>query len=115
MKITIVHRNKNHQLLVSYKNIERFLESILTDDSKYTIGKFRETVPCLVNGYMGYKGMATWKHVLPAAEFGKDEQGNLVMRQNNGVLLLTFANFKEDDLEAAKQKLLYCWEWMAPA
>jgi len=105
MKITIVHRNKNHQLLVSYKNIERFLESILTDDSKYTIGKFRETVPCLVNGYMGYKGMATWKHVLPAAEFGKDEQGNLVMRQNNGVLLLTFANFKEDDLEAAKQKL----------
>jgi len=105
MKITIVHRDKNNQLLVSSKTVERFLTSIITDDSKDSVAKFREFTPSLVNGYHGYKGMATWKHVLPAAEFRKDEQGNLVMRHNNGILLLTFTNFKEDNLEVAKQKL----------
>ena len=105
MKITIVHRNKNNQLLVSCKTVERLLTSIITDDSHDSVAKFREVLPSLVNGYGGYKPMATWKHVLPAAEFRKDEHGNLVMRQNNGILLLCFANFKEDNLEVAKQKL----------
>ena len=106
MKITITHRNNKNQLLVSTKSMERFLERIVNDDAKNTVANFREYVPWLTNGYDGYKNMATWMHVHPAAEFQKSENGLLKMKQNNGVLLLTFVNIKEDGgVDAVKQKV----------
>lgn len=106
MKITITHRNNKNQLLVSTKSLERFLERIVNDDAKNTVANFREYVPWLTNGYDGYKNMATWMHVHPAAEFQKSENGLLKMKQNNGVLLLTFVNIDEDGgVDAVKQKV----------
>ena len=106
MKITITYRNNKNQLLVSTKSLERFLERIVNDDAKNTVANFREYVPWLTNGYDGYKNMATWMHVHPAAEFQKSENGLLKMKQNNGVLLLTFVNIKEDGgVGAVKQKV----------
>lgn len=106
MKITITHRNNKNQLLVSTKSLERFLERIVNDDAKNSVANFREYVPWLTNGYDGYKNMATWMHVHPAAEFQKSENGLLKMKQNNGVLLLTFVNIKEDrGVDAVKQKV----------
>ena len=106
MKITITHRNNKNQLLVSTKSLERFLERIVNDDAKNTVANFREYVPWLTNGYDGYKNMATWMHVHPAAEFQKSENGLLNMKQNNGVLLLTFVNIKDDGgVDAVKQKV----------
>ena len=106
MKITITHRNNKNQLLVSTKSLERFLERIVNDDAKNTVANFREYVPWLTNGYDGYKNMATWMHVHPAAEFQKSEIGLLKMKQNNGVLLLTFVNIEEDGgVDAVKQKV----------
>ena len=106
MKITITHRNNKNQLLVSTKSLERFLERIVNDDAKNTVANFREYVPWLTNGYDGYKNMPTWMHVHPAAEFQKSENGLLKMKQNNGVLLLTFVNIKEDGgVDAVKQKV----------
>ena len=106
MKITITHRNNKNQLLVSTKSLERFLERIVNDDAKNTVTNFREYVPWLTNGYDGYKNMATWMHVHPAAEFQKSENGLLNMKQNNGILLLTFVNIKDDGgVDAVKQKV----------
>ena len=106
MKITITHRNNKNQLLVSTKSLERFLERIVNDDAKNTVANFREYVPWLTNGYDGYKNMVTWMHVHPAAEFQKSENGLLKMKQNNGVLLLTFVNIKDDGgVDAVKQKV----------
>ena len=106
MKFTITHRNKKNQLLVSTKSLERFLERIVNDDAKNTEENFREYVPWLTNGYDGYKDMPTWMHVHPAAEFQKSENGLLKMKQNNGILLLTFVNIKEEGgVAAAKQSV----------
>ena len=106
MKITITHRNNKNQLLASTKSLERFLERIVNDDAKNTVANFREYVPWLTNGYDGYKNMATWMHVHPAAEFQKSENGLLKMKQNNGVLLLAFVNIEEDGgVDAVKQKV----------
>ena len=78
----------------------------MNDDAKNTVANFREYVPWLTNGYDGYKNMATWMHVHPAAEFLKSENGLLKMKQNNGVLLLTFVNIKDDGgVDAVKQKV----------
>lgn len=106
MKFTITHRNKKNQLLVSTKSLERFLERIVNDDAKNTVENFREYVPWLTNGYDGYKDMPTWMHVHPAAEFQKSENGLLKMKQNNGILLLTFVNINEEGgVAAAKQSV----------
>lgn len=106
MKFTITHRNKKNQLLVSTKSLERFLERIVNDDAKNTVENFREYVPWLTNGYDGYKDIPTWMHVHPAAEFQKSENGLLKMKQNNGILLLTFVNIKEEGgMAAAKQSV----------
>lgn len=106
MKFTITHRTKKNQLLVSTKSLERFLERIVNDDAKNTVENFREYVPWLTNGYDGYKDMPTWMHVHPAAEFQKSENGLLKMKQNNGILLLTFVNIKEEGgVAAAKQNV----------
>ena len=106
MKFTITHRNKKNQLLVSTKSLERFLERIVNDDAKNTVENFREYVPWLTNGYDGYKDMPTWMHAHPAAEFQKSENGLLKMKQNNGILLLTFVNIKEEGgVAAAKQSV----------
>lgn len=78
----------------------------MNDDAKNTVANFREYVPWLTNGYDGYKNMATWMHVHPAAEFQKSENGLLKMKQNNGVLLLTFVNIKDyGGVDAVKQKV----------
>ena len=106
MKFTITHRNKKNQLLVSTKSLERFLKRIVNDDAKNTVENFREYVPWLTNGYDGYKDMPTWMHVHPAAEFQKSENGLLKMKQNNGILLLTFVNIKEEGgVAAVKQSV----------
>ena len=92
--------------MVSTKSLERFLERIVNDDAKNTVENFREYVPWLTNGYDGYKDMPTWMHVHPAAEFQKSENGLLKMKQNNGILLLTFVNIKEEGgVAAAKQSV----------
>lgn len=106
MKFTIYHTDRHNKLLVCTKTLEQFLARIVNDDAKYTVANFREYVPCLTNGYQGYKDMPTWRHVMPAAEFRKEENGNLVMKRNNGVLLLTFVNIKDGEaVTNAKQKV----------
>ena len=106
MKLTIIHTDRQNQLYLSTKTMERFLERILRDDSKDTIARFREVVPCLTHGYDGYKDIPTWSHVLPAAEFAKDENGNLQMKRNNGLLLFTFSEIEgQEGVEVAKQKM----------
>ena len=105
-KLTIVHIERNNRLVVSAKSLDRFMERITKDDAKRTITQFREHVPYLTLGYDGYKDMPKWMHVMPAAEFQKAENGTLVMKRNNGILLFTLADIKGDDgLQGAKQKV----------
>ena len=80
MKITVIRTNRQHQLCVTNRSIGHLLERMLKDDSKFTIQKFRDMVPSMNFGYDGYKDMPTWHRVYPAAEFQKDENGNLRMK-----------------------------------
>ena len=80
MKITVIRTNRQHQLCVTNRSIGHLLERMLKDDSKFTIQKFRDMVPSMNFGYDGYKDMPTWHRVYPAAEFQKEENGNLRMK-----------------------------------
>ena len=105
MKITIIHDDANHQRCVSSKTFENLLATIVKDDSKGSVGKFREAVPYLKFGYDSYKGMATWREIYPAALYVKDKNGNVLLKKNNGILLLTFDEVQDlDGMAGVKRK-----------
>ena len=108
MKITVIRTNRQHQLCVTNRSIGHLLERMLKDDSKSTIQKFRDMVPSMNFGYDGYKDMPTWHRVYPAAEFQKDENGNLRMKAFNGLLLLSFRNIlKLEDVQLVKKQAAF--------
>lgn len=52
--------------------------------------------------------MPTWHRVYPAAEFQKDENGNLRMKAFNGLLLLSFRNIlKLEDIQLVKKQAAF--------
>lgn len=108
MKITVIRTNRQHQLCVTNRSIGHLLERMLKDDSKFTIQKFKDMVPSMNFGYDGYKDMPTWHRVYPAAEFQKDENGNLKMKAFNGLLLLSFRNIlKPEDVQLVKKQAAF--------
>lgn len=108
MRITIIRTNRQHLLCVTNRSIGHLLERMLKDDSKFTIQKFRDMVPSMNFGYDGYKDMPTWHRVYPAAEFQKDENGNLRMKAFNGLLLLSFRNIlKPEDVQLVKKQAAF--------
>lgn len=108
MRITVIRTNRQHQLCVTNRSIGHLLERMLKDDSKFTIQKFRDMVPSMNFGYNGYKDMPTWHRVYPAAEFQKDENGNLRMKAFNGLLLLSFRNIlKPEDVQFVKKQAAF--------
>ena len=108
MRITVIRTNRQHQLCVTNRSIGHLLERMLKDDSKFTIQKFRDMVPSMNFGYDGYKDMPTWHRVYPAAEFRKDENGNLRMKAFNGLLLLSFRNIlKPEDVQLVKKQAAF--------
>ena len=108
MRITIIRTNRQHHLCVTNRSIGHLLERMLKDDSKFTIQKFRDMVPSMNFGYDGYKDMPTWHRVYPAAEFQKDENGNLRMKAFNGLLLLSFRNIlKPEDVQLVKKQAAF--------
>ena len=108
MKITVIRTNRQHQLCVTNRSIGHLLERMLKDDSKSTIQNFRDMVPSMNFGYDGYKDMPTWHRVYPAAEFQKDENGNLRMKAFNGLLPLSFRNIlKPEDVQLVKKQAAF--------
>ncbi len=103
MKVTLTRNTKDHQFRLSTKTIEKLLERIAQDDAKLTITKFRNHLQLIDTPFIETENMNTWLHILPAAEFEKDTNDNLILKQNNGILLLTFKNLsKERSVEEVK-------------
>lgn len=105
MKITIMHYDANHQRCVSSKTFDNLLTAIAKEDSKGRVSRFREAVPYLTLGYDSYQGMATWREIFPTALYAKDKNGNIILKKNNGLLLLTFDEVEDlDGMAGVKQK-----------
>ena len=104
MKFTITRINKQNKLMVSSKTVERFLERIAKDDAKQSVTNFRMSMPLMEADYQYYKGIKEWQHVYPAAEFNKDESGNLVFQKSNGLVMLHFINLMSDQEKDAVKK-----------
>lgn len=97
MKFTITRINKQNQLMVSTKSIDRFWERIAKDDAKQSVANFRMSAPLIEGDYHNYIGMKQWQQVYPAAEFGKDESGSLIFKKSNGLMMLHFINLTTEE------------------
>lgn len=104
MKFTITRINRQNQLMVSTKSIDRFWERIAKDDAKQSVANFRMSAPLMEGDYHYYIGMKQWQQVYPAAEFGKDESGSLIFKKSNGLMMLHFINLAtEEEINTLKK------------
>ena len=103
MKITFIRKSKDNQLRISTKSFDKALERLAHDDAKKTITRLRERICHRSTPFCEEPDQKTWHHIYPAAEFEKDCNNNLIIKQNNGVLLLTFKDIaKEVAIDEAK-------------
>ncbi len=108
MKFTIIRHDNKKQLHISIKTIEALMERIAKDDSKQTVGRFRQYALHAEGEYQYYNDLPTWQHIYPAAEFAKDENGNLKMKTCNGILLFKFADITDaDGVEGVKRSVAF--------
>ncbi len=104
MKITLTRTTKDQQLRLTTKTVDRLLERISKDDSKDTITKYREFTRLIENPDVETENMKTWLRICPCAEFEKDANDNLRMKECNGILLLTFEGITgEGKIEQLKE------------
>ena len=108
MKITFAHYNRSNELKVSARTFDQFIDRVKHDSKSLAVTRFRESVPALDFGYQYYKGMKTWTHVMPAAEYSKDDSGNLVFKASTGLLLLSFNDITDmDGVEGVKRSVAF--------
>lgn len=96
MKITLVRYARDRKLRVTTKTTEKLFERIAHDDAKGTIRKYRIQQENIESCHFDSANTKTWQHIYPAAVFEKDVNHNLIMKQNNGILLLTFKNITKE-------------------
>lgn len=108
MKITLVRTTKKNDLRLSLKTFEQLLQQMADEKTGNRVEAFRDAVSQLYDGYSHYKGMDTWTHVYPAAEYAKDGNGNLLFQKSTGLLLLSFSNLADaDGVEEAKRSAAF--------
>ncbi len=104
MKTTLTRITKDQQLKLTTKTVESLLCRIAKDDAKGTLTKFRDLIRYSEEPSKETSAMKTWLRIIPGAEFEKDSNNNLVFKQSNGILLLTFENItKKGGVAEAKE------------
>lgn len=102
MKITLVLRNKKNALKLSTRSLEGFIERIKTDTKNGIVARRRQQLS--YDDYIqGFDQQYPSHVVYPSAEFRKDDNANLCMKNFNGVVALTVEGLDARGIEAVKR------------
>ena len=102
MKITLVLRNKKNALKLSTRSLESFIERIKTDTKNGIVARRRQQLS--YDDYIqGFDQQYPSHIVYPSAEFRKDDNDNLCMKNFNGVVALTVEGLDARGVEAVKR------------
>ena len=110
-KIARLKQDGRGKTAVTVSSLDKFMERLTKDDSKCTVGTFREFVDMAQNHYGrgvewtgNYHLMHQMPCFLPSLEIIRDKQGNETMRTFNGIVTLSVDHIDEkSDLEAVKR------------
>ena len=106
MKLTITHTDSKKRLIVSNSTMESLVERMAADDSRHTVTRIREMAPVWRDPCRSSREMPQVRLVRPAAQFAKDVNGNMVMKENNGVAVFELGGFDGcAAVDAAKRAL----------
>ena len=111
VKITRINTNRSGKSAVTASSLVKLMDRMTRDDSKNSVGAFRDFVVMAQNHYgrgMRWTGDYHLKHqmpcFLPSLEIVRNKQGNEAMRTFNGIITLSVDRINEDsDLEAVKR------------
>ena len=111
VKITRINTNRSGKSAVTASSLVKLMDRMTRDDSKNSVGAFRDFVVMAQNHYgrgMRWTGDYHLKHqmpcFLPSLEIVRIKQGNEAMRTFNGIITLSVDRIDEDcDLEAVKR------------
>ena len=102
MKVTLVLRNKKNALKLSTRSLESFIERIKTDTKNGIVARRRQQLS--YGDYIqGYDQQFPSHIVYPSAEFKKDDNDNLCMKNFNGVVALTVEGLDDQEIEVVKR------------
>lgn len=102
MKITLVLRNKKNALKLSTRSMESFIERIKTDTKNGIVARRRHQLS--YGDYIQGFDLQYPSHIVyPSAEFRKDDNDNLSMRNFNGVVALTVEGLDAQEIESVKR------------
>lgn len=103
MKLTFVLRNKNNELKLSTKTLERFVERIKTDTKDGAVARRRRQLS-YGEHIDGFDRLYPSHLIYPSAEFKKDDNDNLLMKAFNGVVALTVDGLENQvEIDAVKR------------
>ena len=104
MKLTIIRTAKNGKKFLHTRTIEKFMERIMADTKEGDVSRMRRDIDFLNDGEREYQHMKSIPRVFPAAEMTIDKQGNIRMKEMNGVVLLTVDHLNGgDEVSAVKE------------
>ena len=103
MKFSIVRTDKANEQHLTVKTVEWLMERMQTDTKSGNIARLREHVTIFGNADLCEQDAAL-PRIYPAVEMAKSENGNLEVRQFNGLVVLHIADLlRQEDMAAVKE------------
>lgn len=98
MKFTAIRKDQRNQMHITMKSVEKFMERIQTDTKNRDVEGLRQHLQQTMSREFEYGQMYRLPMIYPSAELVRDVNGNLTMRQMNGILLLSASHLRGSEV-----------------
>lgn len=98
MKFTAIRKDQRNQMHITMKSVEKFMERIQTDTKNRDVEGLRQHLQQPGSREFEYGQMYRLPMIYPSAELVRDVNGNLTMRQMNGILLLSASHLRGSEV-----------------
>lgn len=98
MKFTAIRKDQRNQMHITMKSVEKFMERIQTDTKNRDVEGLRQHLQQPGSREFEYEQMYRLPMIYPSAELVRDVNGNLTMRQMNGILLLSASHLRGSEV-----------------
>lgn len=103
MKFTAIRKDQRNQMHITMKSVEKFMERIQTDTKNRDVEGLRQHLQQPGSREFEYGQMYRLPMIYPSAELVRDVNGNLTMRQMNGILLLSASHLRGSEVLERKE------------